>query len=284
MRRQVGDLLKALDIHGLIVLGGDGSLRGAKEFHQETCIPVVGIPASIDNDIPGTDMCIGFDTARNIAADAINKINETAEAHHRIFIVEVMGRDSGQLALSSALASGAEIVIIPERDPAQRDRIDRIANLLKAGFDAGRRHAVVVVAEGVKLLVPTAPLSFCEFLKIRFAEIFKGTYPVVPDIRLVVLSHLQRGGCPTVADRILAARFGEKAVESLVNWDKQPKMVALIGNEIKLQDISVVDDKALRQAAEDKLLELYALCKTLARVAPLKPDQPILEPPDKPSA
>lgn len=231
-------------------------------------------------------MCIGFDTARNIAADAINKINETAEAHHRIFIVEVMGRNSGQLALSSALASGAEIVIIPERDPAQRDRINRIANLLKAGFDAGRSHAVMVVAEGVSDTVSTDSLRFSEHLEIEFAESLRRMYPPdedIPDIRLVVLSHIQRGGCPTVADRILAARFGEAAVKALVDWDKNPgpKMVALVGNEIEPKDISVVDNQCLHRAAQDKLLSLYALQKTLARVEPLRHDQPILDPPDE---
>jgi len=282
MRKRVADLLNKLDIHGLIVIGGDGSLRGAKEFHRETCFPVVGIPASIDNDIPGTDMSIGFDTAQNIAADAIQKINETAEAHHRIFIVEVMGRDSGQIALSSALAAGAEIVILPERNIGQRDRVNRIAKLLMKGFEKGRQHAVVVVAEGVRLQLEKPPSSISEFLRHRFDEIFNdASCPYRPmSVRVVVLSHLQRGGCPTVADRILAARFGEAAVEALVNWDKKSKMVALVGDKIKLQDISVADNDDLRQAAREKLLELYALCKTLARVEPLETRKPILDPLD----
>ncbi|HHS49247.1 MAG TPA: 6-phosphofructokinase, partial [Desulfurella acetivorans] len=187
--------LKEENVEGLIVIGGDGSLRGAKKI-AEAGILCVGIPGSIDNDIYGTDMALGVDTALNIITDAIDIIRDTASSHKRAFVIETMGRESGYLALMSAMASGAEAVLIPEIDYD----IDSIVKRLKSEHERGRKYSIVVIAEGVKKTQEMA-----EKLKVEAGF----------DTRLTILGHIQRGGNPSVFDRTLGTRMGIKAVQSL---------------------------------------------------------------------
>lgn len=195
--RQKGiDHLNALGIEGLVVIGGDGSYRGAQRLGEEG-INTIGIPGTIDNDINGTDFTIGFDTALNTIIDAIDKIRDTASSHERTFIIEVMGRDAGDLALWSALAGGAETAIVPEH----KKDIKEVAEKIQQGMERGKKHSIIVVAEGV--------MSGDEC-----AEQLKKYINV--DTRVSVLGHMQRGGSPSGVDRVLASRLGAYAVELLM--------------------------------------------------------------------
>ncbi len=188
--------LKQHGIEGLVVIGGDGSYRGAQAL-TEHGFPCVGVPGTIDNDIPGTEMTIGFDTALNTVIDAIDKIRDTATSHERTFIIEVMGRDAGDIALWAGLAGGAETILIPEVGYT----IEEITERLKSGNERGKKHSIIVVAEGV-----------CSGLKL--GEQLKEAMNV--DVRVSVLGHIQRGGSPTACDRVLASRLGAYAVELLI--------------------------------------------------------------------
>jgi 6-phosphofructokinase 1 len=210
--------LKEEKIEGLIVIGGDGSLRGAKKL-AETGVLCVGIPESIDNDIYGTDMALGVDTALNIITDAIDIIRDTASSHKRAFVIETMGRESGYLALMSAMASGAEAVLIPEIDYD----IDSIMKRLKSEHERGRKYSIVVIAEGVKKTQEVA-----EKLKVEAGF----------DTRLTILGHIQRGGNPSVFDRTLGMRMGIKAVQSLIN--KKSSVIGLQGSDLKNVPYDVV--------------------------------------------
>lgn len=187
--------LKKNKIEGLIVIGGDGSFRGAHELHKQD-IQVVGIPATIDNDIPGTDYSIGFDTALNVIIDLISKIRDTAYSHDRIFVIEVMGRNSGLIAINTGLACGADFILIPER---QVDLVS-IGNDIKENRK-DKRHTLVIVAEGAAKASEVA-----SSIKLMVGR----------EVRISVLGHIQRGGSPSALDRILAAEFGRKAVELLL--------------------------------------------------------------------
>jgi len=210
--------LKEEKIEGLIVIGGDGSLRGAKKL-AEAGVLCVGIPESIDNDIYGTDMALGVDTALNIITDAIDIIRDTASSHKRAFVIETMGRESGYLALMSAMASGAEAVLIPEIDYD----IDSIMKRLKSEHERGRKYSIVVIAEGVKKTQEVA-----EKLKVEAGF----------DTRLTILGHIQRGGNPSVFDRTLGMRMGVKAVQSLIN--KKSSVIGLQGSDLKNVPYDVV--------------------------------------------
>jgi 6-phosphofructokinase 1 len=193
--------LRQLDRHsieGLVVVGGEGSFKGAYSLHKKD-FPVVGVPASIDNDVGGTDIAIGVDTAINTALDAIDKLKDTAAAFHRAFIVEVMGRHSGWIALQSAIGGGAEMVLIPEVP----FHIEDVVRRMKEVQASGKTHFLVVAAEGIS---PTAAEISDEISKRDDVEF---------ESRLTVLGHIQRGGSPSSFDRTLAARFGMKAVEEL---------------------------------------------------------------------
>lgn len=194
-RRKALEQIQAQGIEGIVVIGGDGSFRGAYELTR-LGVPCVGVPATIDNDIQGTDFTIGFDTALNTIIDAIDKIRDTASSHERTFIIEVMGRDAGDLALWAGLAGGAETILIPE----EKTSIEQIVQRLKSGTDRGKKHSILIVAEGV--------MSGGELAKVLWekAEI---------DTRVSVLGHMQRGGSPSGRDRVLASRFGAQAVEVL---------------------------------------------------------------------
>lgn len=195
-RQKALDHLRQRGVDGVIVIGGDGSLRGALTLHEEG-MPTVGIPATIDNDIDGTDRTIGFDTAVNTCLDAIRKIRDTATSHERTFVLEVMGRDSGWIALAAGLAGGAESILLPERPLP----MDEVVTRLKRGVERGKRHTLIIVAEG-------AGSGFEVGREIRE----KTGY----DTRVMVLGHIQRGGSPTALDAMLASRMGAKAAEVLM--------------------------------------------------------------------
>lgn len=215
-RAKAIEQLKKFGIEGLVVIGGDGSFMGGVKLTQ-LGFPTIGIPGTIDNDIPETDFTLGFDTALNTIIDAIDKIRDTATSHERRFIVEVMGRGCGDLALWSGLAGGAETIMVPEK----KENIDTIVERLNRGLQRGKKHNIIVVAEGVGSANEVA-----DAIKARANM----------DTRVTVLGHVQRGGSPTAFDRVLASRMGEKAVELLLNGEKG-KMVALQNNEIVAHDI-----------------------------------------------
>jgi 6-phosphofructokinase 1 len=208
--------LNKLGIEGLVVIGGDGSYRGAKALTEQG-YPCVGVPGTIDNDIAGTDYTIGFDTALNTVIDAIDKIRDTATSHERTFIIEVMGRDAGDIALWAGLAGGAETILIPEEDYNMQE----IASRLKSGHERGKKHSIIVVAEGV--------CSATEFAK----QLKEATNY---DTRISVLGHIQRGGSPTAFDRVLASRLGARAVELLLDG-KGGRAVGIEKNELVDYDI-----------------------------------------------
>ena len=187
--------LKEYDIDALVVIGGDGSFRGAYELHK-LGFPVVGIPGTIDNDMAGTDCTIGFDTACNTALQCIQKLRDTASSHERLFIVEVMGRSAGFIALEAAVAAGAECVLVPE----QPFDIEQLCKKLHYAKERGKTHSLIIVAEGV---MPASDLAH----KLKDTASY--------DARIVVLGHIQRGGSPSSFDAVLASRLGGGAVEAL---------------------------------------------------------------------
>ena len=211
--------LEAFGIQGMIVIGGDGSLRGANVLSKYG-MPTIGIPTTIDNDIPFTDCCIGFDTAVNTVVDAVNKVRDTATSHERTFVIEVMGRESGHLALYTGLASGAETILVPEI-PFD---LNEICNKIKKGYKRGKLHSIIMVAEGAAN-------------SIDVGKIIQEKTNL--ETRVIILGHLQRGGTPTAQDRILASRFGGKAVD-LLKDNVKGKMIGLINGELVVNDIEKV--------------------------------------------
>ena len=217
-RKKAFEMLSKKNIDGLIVIGGDGSFTGSLIFSNEFNFPVMGIPATIDNDIFGTSHTIGFDSAINTVVDAIDKIRDTASSHNRLFFIEVMGRDAGHIALNSGVAAGAEEILIPEENLG----LERLIQSLKRSQKTGKSSSIVVVAEGDRTGENVFQLK-------EYVEKHLPNY----DARVAVLGHMQRGGSPTCFDRVLASRFGVNAVESLINGDNCC-MVGLQNNEIKL--------------------------------------------------
>lgn len=215
-QKQGIEQLKKFGIEGLVVIGGDGSYRGAKALTEQG-FPCVGVPGTIDNDIPGTDFTIGFDTALNTVLEAIDKIRDTATSHERTFIIEVMGRDAGDIALWSGLAGGAETILIPEEDYKLEEIIER----LEKGTERGKKHSIIIVAEGAASGVEMGK-------QIKEASQF--------DTRVSVLGHMQRGGTPTASDRVLASRLGARAVELLLE-NKGGRAVGIVRNEIVDYDL-----------------------------------------------
>ncbi len=192
--------LHRFDIEGLVVIGGNGSLTGAQRLHEQG-VKVIGLPGTIDNDLGGTDITIGVDTALNTILDAIDKIKDTASSHNRAFIIETMGRNCGYLALMGALAGGAELALIPEHNDVS---LEAVSTVLKDVYVRGKNHCIIVVAEGWK--PGTAALS--AYLNAQREQ--QGF-----EVRTTVLGHVQRGGSPTAYDRILATRLGAAAAEAL---------------------------------------------------------------------
>lgn len=214
-RKKAYQNLQKHSIDGLIVIGGDGSLQGAITFAEEFDFPIIGIPATIDNDMFGTDYAIGFDTAINTVVESVDKIRDTANSHHRMFFVEVMGRNSGFIALHAALASGAEMVLLPEEDVT----LSELAAKLKA-FNGGNRGSIFIVAEGEEY---GGAKALTEKLKPFFEEF---------EVRTTVLGYVQRGGRPSAFDRVLATRLGVEAVEALLR-NESGKMIGFIHNRIE---------------------------------------------------
>ncbi|MCA1009916.1 6-phosphofructokinase [Halobacillus halophilus] len=230
--------MKKHGIEGLIAIGGDGTFMGAKKL-TEKGYPCIGVPGTIDNDIPGTDFTIGFDTALNTIIDAIDKIRDTATSHERTYVIEVMGRNAGDLALWAGLADGAESVLIPEFEDEFNDVIDR----LKRGHERGKRHSIIIVAEGVG--------SGVDFgRKIKEATDL--------ETRVTVLGHTQRGGSPSASDRVLASRLGAHAVDLLLNG-KSGRMVGIQQN--KLVDHDIVEILNTKHQVD---LDMYRLSKELS--------------------
>jgi 6-phosphofructokinase 1 len=203
--------LKKHGVEGLVVIGGDGSYKGAQKLTEQG-FPCIGLPGTIDNDIAGTDYTIGFNTALHTVIDAIDKIRDTATSHERTFIIEVMGRHAGDLALWAGLAGGAETIIIPEIDYKLQDVVGRI----RSGQERGKKHTIIVLAEGVSSGVD-------------FAQQIKEETNI--DTRVTVLGHIQRGGTPTAFDRVLSSRLGGKAVELLLEG-KAGRAVGMEHNKI----------------------------------------------------
>lgn len=203
-RAQAYQNIKDLEIDGLVAIGGDGTLTGLKVFYEDYGIPGIGIPGTIDNDLSGTDLTLGFDTAVNTVVSLIDKIRDTANSHNRVFFVEVMGRDSGFIALNSAIASGASAMMLPETDVS----VEQLIDMLDIRHKSGKKSSIVIVSEG--------NINGNAFeLTQRIKESQPHFHP-----RVTVLGHLQRGGSPSANDRILAARFSQAAIEYLLEGKK----------------------------------------------------------------
>ena len=230
--------LKEKEIDGLIVIGGDGTFTGAQRFGKKYGINVIGVPGTIDNDLYGSDFTLGYDTAINTIIEAIDKIRDTADSHDRLFFIEVMGRDSGCLALRTAISSGAEAVLLPERETSLKDLISK----LKSGASTKKSSSIVIVSEGNKY---GGAYDIAKAVKKKFTHY---------DTKVTILGHLQRGGSPSGFDRILGSRLGYAAVNAILAGETM-QMVGLRGNEIKLTSL----DEALHAhnyKLEDDLLEM----------------------------
>ncbi len=202
-------------IDALVVIGGDGTLTGARIFAQEFNIPIVGLPGTIDNDLFGTDVTIGFDTALNTIMECVDKIRDTATSHDRLFFIEVMGRACGFLALNGAIASGAEAAIIPEISVER----DQLAEMIENGFRKSKNSSIVLVAESE---VTGGAMGVAERVKKEYPQF---------DVRVSILGHLQRGGSPTASDRILATRMGVAAIEAILE-DQRNVMIGVQNDNI----------------------------------------------------
>jgi len=227
-RKKAFENLKSHGIDALVVIGGDGSLTGAHKFYEEYGIPAVGLPGTIDNDLSGTDLTIGFDTACNTAIEAIDKIRDTATSHDRLFFVEVMGRDAGFIAINAGIGSASAAILIPER----KTPIETLIEKLKTRSKAKKSSNIVIVAEGGKSGSAQ-----------QIADEVKSFLPHY-DIKVTILGHLQRGGSPTSLDRLLASKLGVAAVEGLLQG-KYDVMAGMINNKIVYTPIvkAIVDDK-----------------------------------------
>ena len=223
--RLASENLKGLGVEGLIVIGGDGSLKGGYAIHQQG-IPVIGIPGSIDNDISFTDVSLGVDTALNNIVRAVDNLKDTASSHDRAFVVEIMGRNCGYLTVVATIAAGAEYSLIPE-EPYD---LDDICSDLRKRYQEGRTNSIVMVAEGAGKAEDIA-----DQIKNRIGF----------ETRVIVLCHYQRGGSPTVYDRLLGARFGQAAVENLIKGNGG-MMVGLQGSKIVLTELKTVIDSGIR--------------------------------------
>lgn len=214
-RAKADENIRKFGIDALVVIGGNGSLAGAQQFAKEYDIPCVGLPGTIDNDLYGTDMTIGYDTALNTIVECVDKIRDTATSHNRIFFVEVMGRDAGFLAQNSAIASGAEAAIIPE----DMTGIEQLEQFIGRGIRKSKNSSIVLVSESPK-----------DGGAMYYAEQMRKNHPEF-DVRVTILGHLQRGGTPTATDRILASRLGVAAIEAL-NEGQRNVMVGVKNDQI----------------------------------------------------
>lgn len=238
-RQKAFNNFKEEGLDALVVIGGDGSFTGAMLFQKEHGVPVIGIPGTIDNDIYGSDLTLGYDTAMNTVVDAIDKIRDTASSHNRLFFVEVMGRDAGFIALNTGIAGGAEEILIPEENLG----LDRLVESLKVSSRSGKSSSIVVVAEGEKSGKDVFELA--HYVEDTFEDY---------EVKVSVLGHMQRGGSPTVVDRVLASRLGVAAVEGLLDGQSNI-MVGVINNKVKstplekaIKEHNEIDKELLRVA------------------------------------
>jgi 6-phosphofructokinase 1 len=241
-RKVAYENLKKHNIDGLVVIGGDGSYNGAQKCSQEFDIPCIGLPGTIDKDIAGTDSTIGFDTAINTAVEAIDKIRDTADAHDRLFVIEVMGRDAGYIALHSGISTGAEHILLPERKTEVNDIIEE----LQANERRRKLVNLIVVAEGDETGGAT-----------EVGRIIKERCPQL-DTRVSILGHIQRGGAPTCTDRILASRLGYAAVDALLEGIHNV-MIGVVNDKIHYTPL----DKAVK-AKQEIDPEWFKIVKILA--------------------
>ena len=241
-RKSAFDTVKRNKIEACIALGGNGTFTGGDLFHKEFGIPVIGVPCTIDNDLYGTDFTIGFDTAVNTAVEAVDKIRDTAESHDRLFLVEVMGRNSGFLALYTAIASGAGNVLLPEKEMS----LEELLLSLQKSSRRKKLFSLIIVAEG-------NPIGSADSIAMAIKEKFDNL-----DVRVAVIGHLQRGGAPSGQDRLLASRLGNAAVEALLDGHKNA-MVGMIGDQIKHTPLSI----AIKNQKEINL-DLLRLAEMLA--------------------
>ena len=229
-RKKANQNLRNARIDAVVVIGGDGSFTGAEVFNSEFDFPVMGIPGTIDNDIFGTTHTLGYDTALNTVVEVIDKIRDTASSHNRLFFVEVMGRDAGHIALNAGIGAGAEEILIPEEDLG----LERLLESLQKSKASGKSSSIVVIAEGDKIGKTVFELK--DYVEENLPEY---------DVRVSVLGHMQRGGAPSCFDRVLASRFGVKAVESLLEG-KTNFMVGLLNDKVALTPI----DQAIKGNSE----------------------------------
>ncbi len=231
--------LRYRGVDALVVIGGDGTLAGATAFARESDIKLMFIPASIDNDVPGTDFSIGFDTAVNTALEAIDRVRDTAFAHERLFFIEVMGRDSGFIALSVAVGGGAEAVVLPEI----KFDLEALCRTIEKSHSRGKRSSIIVVSEG-----PTTggAIGIANAVKER----------VGMEARIVVLGHIQRGGAPTARDRLLASRLGTAAVRAIIE-DRPPSLVGESGGQVAFVPLSEVSGQ--KRVLDPSLIELVSV-------------------------
>ncbi|BBL67875.1 ATP-dependent 6-phosphofructokinase [Methanoculleus chikugoensis] len=238
-RLRAAAAIERMGLDGVVLIGGEGTFHGASLLAADAdTAALVGVPGSIDNDVYGTDYCVGFDTAANCAVEAIDRIRDTARSHERLFFLEVMGRTAGFLALESGIAGGAEELVIPEEEVS----IDRISERIRAGFTTGKKSAIVVVAEG-----KTPGISF-EIAR----EIGK---QLNADPRVVVLGHLQRGGPPTMRDRVLGSLLGVAAVEALLEG-RNGCMVGEIGGDLRCTSLEETWQK--KKPLDENLLRIFS--------------------------
>lgn len=240
-RAQAYENMKKHGIDALVVIGGDGSLTGARVFAQEYDVPCIGLPGTIDNDLYGTDTTIGYDTALNTILDAVDKIRDTATSHERLFFVEVMGRDAGFLALNGAIAAGAEAAIIPEFST----EVDQLEEFIEHGFRKSKSSSIVLVAE-----------SELTGGAMHYAERVKNEYPQY-DVRVTILGHLQRGGRPTAHDRIIASRMGVASIQALLEGQRNV-MIGIDDDKIVYVPFSkaIKNDKPIDRELVNVLHEL----------------------------
>jgi len=237
-RKLAYDNLKAAGIDALVGIGGDGTFRGIEVFSREYDIPVVGIPGTIDNDLYGSDFTLGFDTACNTVIEAIDKIRDTAASHDRLFFVEVMGRDSGCIALNAGIAGGAEAILMPETDTA----IEQLIHQLESAAEGKKTSTIVIIAEGDQ---NGGAYNVAKHVKDKF-DFY--------DTKVTILGHLQRGGSPSSFDRVLASRFGYAAVNLILEGQTR-QVVGLCGNKIQHINIEeAINTKAFKLA--DDMIEI----------------------------
>jgi len=215
-RQSAYNHLKEAKVDAMVAIGGDGTFTGAMVFNQEFNFPIVGIPGTIDNDINGTDFTIGYDTALNTVVEAIDKIRDTANSHNRLFLVEVMGRDAGDIALNAGIGAGAEEILIPEQNMGR----DRLVESLKRSKKSGKSSSIVVVAEGDQ--IGKNIFGLADYIRENMSEY---------EVKVTVLGHIQRGGAPSCYDRVLASRLGVGAVDALLN-NERDVMIGIRHNKV----------------------------------------------------